>query len=207
MFFKETIRRFKQDPKGAICSKLGALNNKITICVSTLVCKFTMCFKGITYGANFQARGVAYFFRSIGSKIIIGDNATFISSSRFNYRGLNHKCILQTSSNGNIRIGNNCGFSGVSIVSSIGVEIGDNVMCGANVMIGDRNDHEDKYPQFQPEKIRIQDNVWIGMNCVIMKGVTIGENSIIGANSIVTKDIPANSIAVGNPCRVIKNRE
>ena len=74
-------------------------------------------------------------------------------------------------------------------------------------MIGDRNDHEDKYPQYPPAKIVIQDNVWIGMNCVVMKGVVIGENSIIGANSIVTKDIPANCIAAGNPCRVIKYRE
>ena len=44
------------------------------------------------------------------------------------------------------------------------------------------------------------------MNCVIMRGVTIGENSIIGANSVVTKDIPANVIAAGNPCKVIKER-
>jgi galactoside O-acetyltransferase len=73
-------------------------------------------------------------------------------------------------------------------------------------MIGDRNDHESRFPEWQPIPITIGNNVWIGMNSVIMRGVTIGENSIIGANSVVTKDIPANVIAAGNPCKVIKER-
>ena len=51
---------------------------------------------------------------------------------------------------------------------------------------------------------RIGDNVWIGANSVVLPGVTIGENSVIGAGSIVTKDIPANVVAVGNPCRVLR---
>jgi acetyltransferase-like isoleucine patch superfamily enzyme len=46
--------------------------------------------------------------------------------------------------------------------------------------------------------------VWLGINCIVLKGVTIGENSLIGANSVVTKVIPANVIAAGNPCKVIK---
>lgn len=53
----------------------------------------------------------------------------------------------------------------------------------------------------------IEDNVWIGANCIVMKGVTIGEGSVIGANSLVTKDIPPYSIAVGSPAKVIKNRK
>ena len=71
-------------------------------------------------------------------------------------------------------------------------------------MIGDRNDHENRYPEWQPKPIAIGNNVWIGMNCVIMRGVTIGENAVIGANSVVTKNIPANVIAAGSPCKVIK---
>lgn len=55
--------------------------------------------------------------------------------------------------------------------------------------------------------IIIEDNVWIGANSVILAGVTIGENSVIGAGSVVTKDIPANSLAVGNPCKVIRTIE
>ena len=52
--------------------------------------------------------------------------------------------------------------------------------------------------------IEIKDNVWIGGGCIILAGVTIGENTVIGAGSIVTRSIPANCVAVGNPCKVIR---
>lgn len=52
--------------------------------------------------------------------------------------------------------------------------------------------------------ITIKDHVWIGGNTTVLPGVTIGENSIIGAGSVVTKDIPANVIAAGNPCRILR---
>ena len=54
------------------------------------------------------------------------------------------------------------------------------------------------------KEIRIGDNVWIGGGAIINPGVTIGENSVIGSGSVVTKDIPANVVAAGNPCRVIR---
>jgi len=137
------------------------------------------------------------------STIRIGRNCRFNSSSRWNVRGLNHACILQTGQVGaSIKIGNNCGFSGVSIVADKEVVIGDNVSVGANSLIGDRDDHPERL-YTMPKAIHIEKNVFIGMNCMIMKGVTIGENSVIGAGSIVTKDIPANCVAVGNPCKVI----
>ena len=50
----------------------------------------------------------------------------------------------------------------------------------------------------------IGNNVWLGANSVILPGVTVGENTVIGAGSVVTKDIPANVVAVGNPCRVLR---
>ena len=52
--------------------------------------------------------------------------------------------------------------------------------------------------------IKIEDNVWIGGGAIILPGVTIGRNSVIGAGSVVTRSIPADCVAVGNPCRVIK---
>ena len=195
---------FITDPKGYITVTYISYLNRIVALITTVYCRFIMRIMGIQYGKNIKFRGRTMFLRTPNTNIAIGNNVSFNSLSRYNYRGINHRCIIQTGKNGNIIIGDNCGFSGVSIVSSIGVTIGKNVMCGTNVIIGDRNDHEDRYPQFKPEKIIIKDNVWIGMNSVIMKGVTIGDNSIIGANSIVTKDIPANCIAAGNPCKVIK---
>jgi len=88
-------------------------------------------------------------------------------------------------------------------VSSVSVILGDDVMCGANVTIGDRNDHEDLYPEWQPQPVKIGNHVWIGMNTVILRGVTIGDNVVIGANSVVTRDIPSGSVAAGSPCKVI----
>ena len=55
------------------------------------------------------------------------------------------------------------------------------------------------------EPIRLENNVWIGDGAVVCKGVTIGENSIIGTGSVVTSDIPANTVAAGNPAKVVKN--
>lgn len=137
------------------------------------------------------------------SEITIGKRCVFNSNSIFNQRGIRH-CIIQTGKIGaKIKIGNHCGFSGVSIVADSYIEIGNNVIVGANTIIGDRDGHPEKLHTV-PSKIYIGNNVFIGMHCKIMKGVSIGKNSIIGAGSIVTKDIPENVVAVGIPCKVIK---
>ena len=87
--------------------------------------------------------------------------------------------------------------------------IGDHVMIAPNVVIatGTHPIHPGlrrKEAQFNLP-VHIQDNVWLGAGCLVMPGVTIGENSVIGAGSVVTKDIPANVVAVGNPCRVLRD--
>jgi len=88
------------------------------------------------------------------------------------------------------------------------VTIGDNVLIGPNVGIYtathpiDPNLRKQEYEFALP--ITIGNNVWIGGNVVINPGVTIGDNSVIGSGSVVTKDIPENVVAVGNPCRVVK---
>ena len=66
------------------------------------------------------------------------------------------------------------------------------------------NDY-DRWPTTPP--IVIDDNVWIGMNFVVLQSITIGDNVVIASNSVVTKDIPSKSIAAGNPCTVIKEKE
>ena len=169
----------------------------------TFYCHFKMRLHGIKFGRG-RFCGNTLFYIEPGAKVSIGDGHAFNSINKANFRGVNHRCIIEVDKNAQLSIGNNCGFTGVSIVCAKKIVIGDNLLCGTNVMIGDRNDHEDKYPQFTPQPIIIGDNVWIGMNTVVMKGVNIGNNVIIGANSIVTRDIPDNMIAVGNPCKTIK---
>ena len=89
--------------------------------------------------------------------------------------------------------------------------IGDYTLIGPNTQIYTAC-HSLDYKERQENKefgkpVRIGDHVWIGGNVTILPGVSIGDNSIIGAGSVVTKDIPANVIAVGNPCKVIKDQK
>lgn len=203
---KRIFAKICSDPLRFISTHIYAFHLKWVCEVNTLWCKFKMKMWGIKYGKRCRFRGNMFFYRSDKSSIKIGDNCTFNSKNDFNFRGINHPCILQTGKGGSIIIGDRFGASGLSIVSNIGVTIGNDVLCGTNVMIGDRNDHEDRYPEWQPKPVTIGNNVWIGMNSIVMRGVTIGDNTIIGAGSIVTKDIPSNVIAAGNPCRVIKER-
>ena len=94
------------------------------------------------------------------------------------------------------------------IIDDMDVYIGNQVMIGPNVTICTTG--HPVYPLYREMgahyslPIHIGNKVWIGANSVVLPGVTIGENSVIGAGSIVTRDIPANVVAVGNPCRVIR---
>ncbi len=188
-----------------IILKLYSANIYAVEFFSTIFCRLKMIVWGICYGKRVKFVGNTIFFKAPSSSIIIGDDCFFVSTSHANFRGINHKCIIETRIEGaRIKIGRGCGLSGVSIVADRFVSIGNNVLVGANCIIGDRDDHGDKYPQCQPKPVIIKDKVWLGMNVVVLKGVTIGENTIIGANSIVTNDIPANCVAAGVPCRIIK---
>ena len=96
----------------------------------------------------------------------------------------------------------------LTMVDDCDIFVGNNVMFGPNVTVsaGTHPIHPElrsKQAQYNIP-IHIGNNVWIGANSVILPGVNIGDNSVIGAGSIVTKDIPSNVIAVGNPCRVLR---
>ena len=96
----------------------------------------------------------------------------------------------------------------LTLVDDTDIYVGDKVMFGPNVTVataGHPIDPELRYQAMQYNiPVHIGENVWIGANAVVLPGVTIGDNSVIGAGSVVTKDIPANVIAVGNPCRVLR---
>lgn len=109
----------------------------------------------------------------------------------------------------NIEIGENFGANHNLLILDPGkVTFGNNVMIGANCSFYTTNHPLDphlrnEYLQWA-RPIKVEDNVWICSNVVVLAGVTIGENSVVGAGSVVTKDIPPNTFAVGNPCKVVK---
>ena len=100
---------------------------------------------------------------------------------------------------------NSCSISRTFICTCFKhIKIDKNVRIGANSLITDGDAHLDDPRSGEPKPVHICENVWLGMNVTVLKGVTIGKNSLIGAGSVVTKDIPANVVAAGNPCIVVK---
>ncbi|MCB1685533.1 MAG: acyltransferase [Pseudomonadales bacterium] len=109
---------------------------------------------------------------------------------------------------GHIDIGDFCLLSpGVRIDSATCVEIGSNSMLAASVYITDADWH-DLYDRTRPigttRPVILENNVWIGDSCIVCKGVRIGADTVVGAGSVVTSDLPAGVIAAGNPARVIR---
>jgi acetyltransferase-like isoleucine patch superfamily enzyme len=169
---------------------------------------------GVNIGARSKIMGMPIVSIFQGSKITIGDDCILCSRTEMNPLGINHSIILTTLRAGAvINIGNHTGMSGGAICAAMSVDIGSECLLGANVIITDTDFHpvspNGRYYCKDPDKIAtapviIEDNVFVGTGAIILKGVRIGKNSVIGAGAVVSKNVPANSIAVGNPAKVIR---
>jgi acetyltransferase-like isoleucine patch superfamily enzyme len=176
---------------------------------------------GVDVGANLQLIGTPKIRRAPTSSIRLGANCKLISLFSANSHGVGRPCFLAATAPGSrIEIGEACGFSGTIITASERIVLGDRVQCGANTLITDNDAHsldaavrrqeiEGTLPRGSltaySKPIVIHDDVWLGMNVTVLKGVEIGARSVIGAGSLVTKSIPADSLAVGVPARVVKS--
>lgn len=171
-----------------------------------------LIYKKIVFDNSVNLLGLPIIQISKKSTFQIGRNVSIISNTRFNMAGINRKTTIFTTDKSNLVISDNVGLSGVSIYCSKSIYIGENVLIGANVHIWDTDFHSINYierlsmsqdvPKNEP--IRIEKNVFIGANSIILKGVTIGEGSVIAAGSIVSKNIPPLQIWGGNPIQFIK---
>lgn len=178
--------------------------------VHSIITKLLMLWWHVSFAKGLSAYGIPIIRKHPTSRVIIGNNATFRSAEWSNTVGINRRCILSVSRDAKIVIGNNCGFSGTVIAASESIVIGDRVMCGANCTLLDIDRHpvdpvdraENKKAKSAP--IFIEDDVWLGMNVVVLKGVSIGRGTVVTANSVVTKSLPPNVIAGGIPANVIK---
>lgn len=184
--------------------------------ISTSYCRVVFRLKGVYMKGGSNFIGVPIVYMSPGSTISIGKNLSVRTTRSSNLIGLNRRSIIATHhAKAEIVIGDNCGFSGVVLGARQSIKIGDKVMAGANVLITDFDWHSlDPVTRHTGEPlsrpINIGNNVFLGYSAIVLKGVTIGDNSVIGANSVVTSNIPADVIAAGNPCKVIsslKSRE
>ena len=167
--------------------------------------------KGVKYGRNMQVYNKIYLQIRNG-KISIGDNFTLTSGDCINPLCRNIRACIFITHGGTINIGNNVGMSSPCLWIKESLTIGNNVNIGGNCIIMDNDVHQIEYIGRRSNKgnvksspVVIEDYVWLGANVTVLKGVTIGARSIIGAGSVVTKSIPADCIAAGNPACVIKS--
>jgi galactoside O-acetyltransferase len=162
--------------------------------------------RGYSYRQRLKKMGsVGYIglgvWLSGSQNISLGDNVT-----------IGPNCIL-TSDEGNLSIGSNSGLnSNVTLGADLGsIRIGENVIIGMNTVMRAANHKFDASPNIPIREqghdrgeIVIQDDVWIGANVTILPHTTIGSHCVIGAGSVVTRDIPSGSVAVGVPAKVIR---
>lgn len=169
-----------------------------------------MKLRKISYGKDLVIYG-AVFFRGKG-KIEIGNHVMITSCRETNPIGGDVKTILYAKEGSIIKIGDGSGLSNTSIVALQSVIIGKNVMIGGNCKIYDHDFHSLKYkermmdvdPGVKSAGIEIKDGAFIGAHTIILKGVTVGKKSIVGAGSVVTKSIPDGQIWAGNPAKYIR---
>ena len=162
---------------------------------------------------NLVFKGWSVIHSFPNSYIKIGKGTSLYSSFSSNMLGLYQRCIIVARYGGKIEIGENCGISGSTIYAFDYIKIGDYTRVGANCKIIDNDFHpieleyrhkglNEQYTRRSP--IVIGDDCFIGMNSIILKGTTLGNNVIVGAGSVVHGTFPDNCIIAGNPARIVK---
>jgi len=163
---------------------------------------------------SFTARGIPFVSVARGAVCGIGDGVSFNSELSANPIGRSGRCILFVDRGAELRIGNDVGMGGCAIVARKRVEIGDRAKLGGGTCIYDTDFHS-LDPSSRADSVRdreatvhkpvrIGSDVFVGAHTTILKGVSIGDRSIVGACSVVTRDIPPDEIWAGNPARFVR---
>lgn len=182
---------------------------------SSIHTKLIFNLNGIQYGNGIIASGIPYIHISRRGKVQIGNKLSLGNWAVTNASGLVGKCKLEVRNNATLTIGNNVGMTATTIICHKNIKIEDNVMIGVGTHIYDTNFHNiasflridmhDPQNSVKSAPILLHKNVFIRAYSIILKGVTIGENSVVAAGSVVVKSIPPNQLWGGNPARFIKN--
>ncbi|QHT65472.1 acyltransferase [Rhodocytophaga rosea] len=172
---------------------------------------------GVYFSPEFISGGVPIIKVELTGRFTIGKKFKINNGKYHNMIGRQQPCYFLVGKNGVLKIGNNVGISSSAIVCHHKVEISDDVKIGGNVVIYDtdfhslnymeRNATPEIYDNIKTAPVIIKEGAFIitGAHSIILKGVSIGKNSIVGAGSVVTKSIPDNQVWAGNPARFIKS--
>lgn len=167
---------------------------------------------GLAWGQGWRIFGLPIIQRHRHSLIELGSGLELRSWASSNPLAPNHPVVLATRRAGAVlKIGENCGLTGTTVVAAERIEIGDRVLLGANTVVTDTDFHPLDPLERQRDILNgrhapvvIEDDVFVGMNSLILKGVRLGRGSVVGAGSVVVKDVPAGVVVAGNPARVVK---
>lgn len=182
-----------------------------------LIGRISMNFDRLIYGkrlnieSGFRVWGIIRFNIFGEGSIQIGKQLHAVSARKRSFMTLFSPCQITIIGTGRIELGNNVGLNGTTISSRKKISIGDYTMIGPNTIIVDYDGHpawppRERWTKTGPmAEIIIENDVWIGMNCMILKGVRIGSGSIIAAGSVVINDVDANSLYAGNPAKKIRS--
>lgn len=167
---------------------------------------------GIPWGQGWRFYGIPIIQKHRRSTMRFGDELKLRSALRSNPLAPQHPVFLTTWQPGAVlEVGDDFAMTSGVICAAERITIGRHVMVGANCTIVDTDFHpldadlRRRVPMAaQTAPVHIEDDVFIGMHSLILKGVTLGEGSVIGAGSVVTKVVPPHTIAAGNPARIIR---
>ena len=166
----------------------------------------------VNYGKKLKIIGWPFIFRFPKAEIHIGDECTINSNFFSNFIGLYQRTIIVARDQGKIKIGNHVGISGTTLYARESIEIGDYSLIGANTKIFDNDFHpldvearnRNDFSKLEKRPVKIGKNVFIGCNCIILKGTELGDNCVVGAGSVVHGKFEDNCVIAGNPAKVIK---
>lgn len=170
---------------------------------------------GVAWGPRFRVFGMPILQRYQGSRIELGAGVELRSSPRSNPLSPRQPVVLATRGpSACIIVGRDCGLTGAVLVAAERIELGDRVLLGANVVVIDTDFHplDPEMRRREPTRgvhapVVIEDDVFVGTQALILKGVRIGRGAVVGAGSVVTRDVPSRAVVAGNPARIIRMLE
>jgi len=215
----EKVRKCEDQGRKATCKIVRLLNVGRDNVRTTYHALRSMYFKrrhGLTLGRGVKFRGTPVIRICNGGRIVLGNDVTINSKNRGYHLNLHSPVkLFADRPDALITVGDKTRIHGSCLHATNSITIGKNVLIAANCQIFDGNGHDLSFENVEnrintagdSKPVIIEDSVWIGSNTIILPGIKIGKGSVIGAGSVVSKNIPSMVVAAGNPARVIKKAE
>lgn len=188
------------------------IGNELRRMASLPFLRLMFALHGVRWGRRWRVWGMPIIQRYAGSHIHLGDGVQLRSWTSSNPLTPWHPVVLATrSTKAEITVGEDVGMTGATLVAAQRIEIGSRTVIGANAVIVDTDFHPLDPVQRQLDAmagacqpVTIGEDVFIGMQAIILKGVTVGAGAVIGAGSVVSANVPEGAVVAGNPAQLLR---